>query len=307
MARRLLVAALTVVAAVVAPACKKTGIARVGALREALAEGRADDLEALGEDTPPCTEDPPPAGTPPAVPAPCLATLAKSFGGSAYVEDPPDQASAGAVAISIVRDGRADRAGHPDAWIQSVARGKGAGADAIRLAVARAMKGPLEQLSGLPPSSEDKSRGLMRAVAAALPGACVTYARLGAGAKNEDLPLAMSAEHSPCVNRDLGRPEGPGPTYGHGVPRAAEGALALWKDYLGALAGGVAAMDPRAKKRLEAELPKLQELTAGFALEKVAPPAGNAWAMQAGADHADAGLPGPPSADAGAPDARAKR
>jgi hypothetical protein len=309
------VLALAVVASSLVPACKKTGVARVGALRDALASDDAGDVESLSKDTPPCVEEAVGTNAAPQVPAPCLGELAKSFGATAgYVEDPPDQASAGAAVISVLRDKRGDRMGHPEAWLASVAKGKGTGADALRLAVARGMRGPLEELAGLPPSSEDKARRLMKAVAASLPGACTTYARLGGGAKNEDLPLTLSAEHAPCVNKDLGRSQGPGPGYGQGVPRAAEGALALWKEYLGALEAGAALMEPKSKQRLQADLPKLRELTSGFALEKVAAPTGNAWAQQSGVEHLDAGMPGPPTTgdagpstvEAGAPRPRPK-
>ena len=80
----------------------------------------------------------------------------------------------------------------------------------------------------------------MRAVASSVPGACDTYARLGAGGDVTAGPPERTADHSPCVQKDLERRTGPREhgRYGSGLWRGAEGALALWKEAGAALHGG---------------------------------------------------------------------
>src|SRR5262249_50061732 len=145
-----------------------------------------------------------------------------------------------------------------------VRTGGGPGADALRIALARAMS---EGASDVARSVDDEgaATALVRAVSVAVPGACTTYGLLGSGAGTERLAPELSADHSPCVQKDLERKDGPGGTYGHGLFRAAEGAAALWRDAVRALRVGLAKMNgaPRAAVEdrlgaLEAGLAKIQ-------------------------------------------------
>lgn len=268
-------AALTL--ACVAAGCGKG--ARIDALRDAL----SSSMDKAKNAAPACageTKD-------------CLSVRATHFGSkSGFHDDPPDQASAAAVA-SMIADGLAlDAVPSPGAWIASAKDGKGAGGDALRLAVARALVAALgpwaKHVAGA-----DLTR-FAHDVGAVMPGACRTYVKLGGGA----LELADEPDHSACVQRDLGRKHGPGGTYGQGDARAAAGALAFARDWVDALHDGSRLMTGDAKAALDATLATIDADLAKLNLEKVDAPAGNAWALGS-AQH---GVAVP---DAGAPDAAA--
>lgn len=205
--------------------CSKT--ARIDALRDGLAD---NDVAKATKDLPACPDSD-------AVPNPCMTELATALGSkSGYHEEPPDQAAAAALAVTISRDGKGFTAGHPDAWIKIIKISKGPGPDALRLATASRVVA-IAKAYGHEVTSDDEARKLLKDVAA-LPGACDTYAKLGAGADDEKLPLGVQADHSACVQRDLGRNNGPGGQYGFGLWRAAAGALAFTREIAAALAEG---------------------------------------------------------------------
>ena len=112
-----------------------------------------------------------------------------------------------------------------------------------------------------PLDTDADARGFLEVVAAAVPGACKTYARIGAGEDPDAMQPQDSPDHDACVQRDLGRKDGPGAAYGQGLFRAAAGALALWKAELAALHEGAAQMDGRFKDAFDRRLSVVDEAT----------------------------------------------
>lgn len=264
MARRILLA-------VALAACSKT--ARLESLRDGLAAG---DVAAATKDLPACADAD-------VVPNPCLGDLATALGSkSGYHEEPPDQAAAGALSVVVSRDGKGWAAGHPDAWLKVIKVSKGPGPDALRIASAARVRA-IAKAYAHDVTTDDEARKLLRDVAA-LPGACDTYAKLGAGADDATLPLGVQADHSPCVQRDLGRTGGPGGTYGFGLWRAAAAALALTRELALALAEGEKQM---AKPPFHVTAADLD----GVKLKTVETPEANRWSEHASIPHADAGMP----------------
>lgn len=238
--------------------CSKT--ARIESLRDDLAD---NDTAAATKNLPSCADSD-------TTPNPCLTDLANAFGSkSGYHEDPPDQASAAALAAAIARDGRGSAAGQPDAWIKIIKVSKGPGPDALRHATAQRIAA-ITKAYAHDVTSDDEARKLLRDVAA-LPGACNTYAKLGAGVDDATLPLTVQADHSPCVQKDLGRNGGPGGTYGQGLWRAAQGALAFARELTVALAEG---------EKLMSKAPAVHVALKDFdpiKLKTVDAPPGNNW------------------------------
>ena len=115
----------------------------------------------------------------------------------------------------------------------------------------------------------------------------MTYALLGGGSDPAKLAPEMTADHAPCVQKDLGRKDGPGGTYGFGTFRAAEGAIALFKDAIRSLREGTARMAPSARTVVEAKLGPLDAAMAAVVLKKLPPPPDNSMFMTDA--HADAG------------------
>ncbi len=207
--------------------------------------------------------------------ASCAKDVAASIGG-AFDDKKPDQISAAAVAVLVARDRRATDAGAPDVWLAAIRKAKGAGADALRLSTALAMREVATKHARFIDTDEG-ARAFMRDVAATVPGACKTYDALGGGADPDAMPPVDSPDHSACVQRDLSRKDGPGATYGHGLFRGAAGALALWKEAVAALHEGEPQSDASAKDALTRRLAALDEATPKIALKPVAAPAGNTW------------------------------
>jgi hypothetical protein len=119
--------------------------------------------------------------------------------------------------------------------------------------------------------TEDKARAMLAAVAQKLPGACDTYAAVG-NKGEESLPPERTADHSPCVQRDLMRPDGPGAKYGIGLWRAAAAALAFWKDGLASLKEGLPLMqEERARVRVKQALAVLETGTSQTTLRQSEP------------------------------------
>jgi hypothetical protein len=135
---------------------------------------------------------------------------------------------------------------------------------------------------------------LLKAIGAAIPGACATYGAVGNGVDMASMPLEMMPDHSACVQKDLGRKDGPGGTYGRGAWRAAEGAVALWKDTARALKDGIGVMSGKPRATVEAKLNTIDETTAKIELKKV--PREDAWIQDMSQLHADAGAPMGPDA-----------
>lgn len=218
---------------------------KVTKLRDALVD---DDGARVAHvvDTPPCTD------------ASCLDAIARTLGArSGFNSNDPDQASAGAVALVVVRDRRGDLVPDADRWITAMTQAQGSGADALRVAVARGMADVAPRIDRTDDEAEVAKQ--MHAMAGVLPGACAAYARLG---PIDALPPGQRPERSPCVLRDSERKDGPGAAYGRGVWRAAAGALALWGDAARALRAGLQSMAPAARPAVESRLAAIDAATA---------------------------------------------
>ena len=223
---------------------------KVATLRDALLEDDAARVASLVE-TPPCTE------------AACLDPIAKTLGAKGgFNSNDPDQASAAAVAFVLVRDRRGDLVPDPERWIAALTMARGYGADALRLAVARGMADMAPRV-GKPLEDEAEATKLVHDLAGILPGACPTYARMGAGATPAgQLPQVKGPDEAECVQRDLERKDGPGAKWGTGVWRATAGMVALWKDEARALRSGLGMADEVVKPSLEKELAVIEAATA---------------------------------------------
>lgn len=239
--------------------CKKEPFAKIEALRDALAEGDAKAIASATDGYATCKD---PNGAP--SDDGCLKEIATGFGSkSGFSSKSPNQAAVAAVALVVTRDGRGDFVPALDTWLGSMKSGTGAGPDGLRLAVARRMA-DAAPLVGKKIDDEAAGRAMMKAVAAAVPGACPTYAMLGAGADVAKMNVELSPDHSACVQKDLQRREGPGGRYGEGFWRAATGATVAYREAARALRIGVGSAEPKAKAALE---PKLKEIDA--AVEKI--------------------------------------
>lgn len=251
---------VTLLAVLLASSCKKSPMGRVEEIRDELERDSPRFSDALAK----CGDR-----------AKCAKDVATSIGGT-FDDKKPDQISAAAVAVVVARDRHATDAGSPDVWLAAMRKAKGPGADALRLATALAMKSAVDKHAHRVDTDEG-ARAFMADVAASIPGACKTYDALGAGADPNTMPPVDSPDHSACVQRDLGRKDGPGGAYGQGIFRAAAGARALWTEALAALHEGEAQTDPSAKDALSRRLAALDEGTPKIALKVVEAPAGNAW------------------------------
>jgi hypothetical protein len=85
------------------------------------------------------------------------------------------------------------------------------------------------------------------------------------------MPPPKEPDRDPCVQRDLERKDGPGAAYGHGVWRAAAGAMALWKDEARALRTGLDYAEVVVRPVLEARLAVIDAATARMELPRRAP------------------------------------
>lgn len=234
--------------------CRRSPMSRIEALRDALAVGSREN--ALGAvDVPACPELRTAASV-----AACLETTARAFGATAFSADQPDQASAAAVAFLLVRDHGGVGVPKPDTWLEAVAKASGAGADSLRLALATSMAEEAP-LVGKHIEDEPAARALTGAVARAIPGACSSYAGLGAGKEIASFLPQESPDHSPCVQHDLERRDGPGPAYGDGIWRAAAGAAALWKDGAHALTIGFGTTEGPTRRAIQRKLAVIDTAT----------------------------------------------
>jgi hypothetical protein len=213
----------------------------------------------------------------------CLDALAKALGSrEAFNVSNPDQAAAAAVAVLLVRERRGDWVLGDDTWIMAMKSAKGAGADALRLAVATRMCELAPRL-GKKIDDDKEAASLVHDLGTAFPGACATYAAMPLDAAAlSAMPPAEHPDHAPCVQKDLARAGSLGVAYGYGVWRALEATTALWNDELRALHAGAALMTGAPRESLDRKLATIDEATARIALKRVTVP-GNAWAQGGGA------------------------
>ena len=274
------------------PGCKPKVVA-IAAVRDALASAEPNAAAEAMRTLPSCPDSPPVAiapGQPSPLDKGCLSEIATAFGSrSGFNPSPPDQAALATVAVLVARDGRADRAAHADLWLGALKGGKGVGADALRAAVSRSMEQAATTV-GRRIEGEAASREVLRAVAAALPGACPTYALLGRGEDPAKLPPELGPDHAACVQKDLSRREGPGASYGAGIARALEGSLALWRETERALRLGAPAADPTLEPRIAARLAVIEAATQKIATEKLTATVAPETLGRMGELHAQAGI-----------------
>lgn len=294
--RRHVPRALAVAISLGAAACGSSNpMAKIDAVRDALAKDDAAAVKAVTERYPACT-DAEPVALAPGQPSPrdtgCFAEIAAALGSKkGFTRSPPDQASAATAAIVISREGRGDWLAHADDWHGSLKGGRGAGPDALRLAVARKMA---EAAPKIGRRIEDDAAALeaMKAVAGAIPGACPTYWLLGSGRDAAKIPAEHSADHAACVQRDLSRREGPGGGYGSGTFRALEGSLALWRETERALRLGLPNVGdrPGLKATIEGKLKTIEAATQAISTKKVDAVNPASAITFLGDVHADAGI-----------------
>jgi len=286
--------ALGAAASLLAPIGCKSPMAKIDAVRDALV---ADDASAIRDAVAgyATCSDAPPVVVPPGKPGPhddgCLAEIANGLGSKlGFQPNPPDHAAATTAAVVILRDGRGDWLAHADTWLGDMKNGKGAGHDALRLAVARKMA-EAAPIVGRKIDDDEAARAAMRAVVGAVPGACPTYWLLGSGADPKTIPPEHGADHSACVHKDLSRREGPGGSYGEGTFRALEGALALWRETERALRMGLPLAGPGPKAMLEKKLAVIEEATRKIETKKLDTTIPSAMLGFMNEVHAEAGVP----------------
>lgn len=252
-------------------ACRSP-MAKIEGLRDALATDDDAAVKGVAEGVPTCA-DTTPIALRPGEPSPrdkgCLSDIANALGSKkGFSPTPPDQAAAATAALLVARDGRGDLLAHADPWMELVKTGSGAGVDALRLAVARAMA-KAAPLVGRRIDTEEDAKATLAAVGGAIPGACPTYRMLGTGTDPHTIPAELSADHSACVQKDLQRREGPGGRYGAGVFRALEGSLAVWREMERALRLGAPKASPAARAALEKRLAIIEPATQKIATKKL--------------------------------------
>ena len=270
----------------------KGPMAKIEALRDALVSDDATPIREATAGFPPCADEAPVAvapGKPGPRDAGCLSDIANALGSKqGFVPNPPDHAAAATAALVITRDGRGDWLAHSNEWLVDLKSGKGIGHDALRLAVARKMAEGAPAI-GRKIDDDATASAAMKAVVAAVPGACPTYWLLGSGVDPKMIPVDLSADHSACVHKDLARREGPGASYGTGHLRAAEGALALWRETERALRLGLPLADPGPKAVLEKKLAVIEAATRKIETTKL-PQAPISVLGMMGELHAEAGV-----------------
>lgn len=257
-------------------ACKDDPGAKLNAVRDQLATASPTFDDKLT----PCPTD-----------GSCLGPLAKDLGSAKGCSaTSPDQASVGAVAVLVARDGHGEWAGGLDEWISVMRKGKGTGADALRLAVGLRLSKVLPTYAH--PLTEAELPAFFKDVGRALPGSCKTYARLGDGATDASLAIEDQSDHSPCVQKDLGREGGPGGTYGHGAWRAAAGLAALAREVAHALEDGAALMSAKYKQPATDRAKTSRDAIAKIVLVSVEQPVGTWLGPDMLDTHGDGGLHG---------------
>ena len=279
-------------------------MAKIEGLRDALASDDEAALRTATASYPTCRErdvselrDPGNG----AYPMECLDGIANALGSkTGFAAESPDHAGAATAALIIARDGRGDGLANVDQWLNDLKTAKGTGHDTLRLAVARRMA---EAAPMIGRKLEDGAtmRAALKAVVSAVPGACPTY-WLVATSNDGKLAPGLTPDHSSCVQHDLSRREGPGGTYAEGLPRALEGALALWRETERALRLGASLAAPNAKAIIATKLAVIEAATQKIATVRVDSKSSAAAITALGDVHAEAGVAFTPTApsDAGA-------
>jgi hypothetical protein len=256
----------------------KGPMAKIEALRDALV---TDEASAIGDAT---------SGYPSCTDPTCLPALANAIGSKhGFVASPPDHAAATTVAVVLVRDARGDWLTNADDWLADVRNGKGIGHDVLRLAIARQMANGTSAV-GHPLDDDTAARAALLAVVAAVPGACPTYQLVGTSVDPKTIPPEQSPDHSACVQKDLARREGPGASYGSGTRRAAEGALALWREAERALRLGLPNADTSTQAVVQKKLALIDAATRKIAPARAELANPSATLSYIGDAHADAGV-----------------
>lgn len=272
-------------------------MSRIAAVRDGALEGEGGVARAA-KALPTCG---PTGGAKTLEPA-CLDRLATALGSqTGYREVPADQASAATVAVLVGRDHLGYAVGRADAWLDLLKNGRGTGVDALRLVVAGGMAREAAVV-GQQTEDEAVARRMMLAVAQRIPGACATYYLVGSG-QDLALPPELRADHSPCVQRQLSYREGPGGRYGSGVFRAAEGAMALWREAERALRLGLDRVGEPVRSRLLADLAQIEPATQRIGLRRERATIAYDVGARLAEAHAEAGVP--LTRDAGAHEAGA--
>lgn len=266
---------------------------KIEAMSSALERDDAAGLKNIVDGLPKC-EDAEPVAVGEKQPSPrdskCLADIANALGSKrGFNPSPPDQAAATTAAVILMREGRGDYLAHLDNWLNSMKNGKGPGADALRLAVAKRMAEVAPRV-GKKIEDDATAAGVMKEIATAIPGACATYQLLGAGKDPAKLPPELTPDHSFCVQHDLTRREGPGASYGAGTMRALEGSLAAWRETERGLRLGLSLASPGAKATLENRLKVIEPATQAIATKKSEATTTQGTLTFMGEVHAEAGI-----------------
>lgn len=290
-AMRRLACALVVLACLVG-GCRSP-MAKIEGLRDAISADDDQGIRSVAEGVPTCS-DTTPVALRPEQPSPrdkgCLSDIANALGSKrGFSPSPPDQAAAATAALLVARDGRGDLVAHADPWLDLMKSGTGPGVDALRAAVARAMD-KAAPIVGKDIQTDPDALAALKEIGSAIPGACPTYRMLGTGTDPKTIPAELSAEHSACVQKDLGRREGPGGRYGAGIFRALEGSLALWRETERALRLGAPKMSPKAKVVLEKHLAVIEPATLKIKTKQVEADTSRATMDFLGDIHAEAGV-----------------
>jgi hypothetical protein len=240
-------------------------MAKIDGLRDALVKDDAGEIKSATSGLPSCPDLPPMAlsvGQASPRDKGCLSDLANALGSQkGFVSNPPDQAAATTVAVVLLRDAHGDWITQVDTWLGALRTGQGSGFDALRLAVARRME-EAAPLVGRAIENEKDALPTMKAIVAAVPGACPTYGMVAGGADPMTIPFEFAPDHSACVQKDLQRREGPGGRYGTGIFRALEGSITIWRETERALRQGISkAASPATTTTLEKKLAVIEAAT----------------------------------------------
>jgi hypothetical protein len=193
----------------------------------------------------------------------CRDALARALGAHAgFNAANPDQASAAAMAVLLVRDHRGELAEpESDAWLLVLKSGRGVGPDALRLAT-------LKQLETVVPELAREWRGdaelrtFLKGVAAVSPGTCQTYRLVGEGAPETSMPAQLNWRSSACVHHDLVKRDGLNAAYAPDpASRCSAGARAALFETVRALRAGTSQAAPAVKARMESKLASLEQLS----------------------------------------------
>jgi hypothetical protein len=238
-------------------ACKDDPNAKLNAVRDEL----ANPSPSFDGKLTPCPTD-----------GSCLGPLAKDLGSTkGWSPDKPDQASVGALAVLVARDGHAEWANGD--FLQVMEKGKGAGADALRLAVGLRLSKVLPTYAHALTDAE--LTGFFKDISRALPGSCKTYALLGDGKADATLAIEDMSDHSACVQKDLQLEGGPGGGYGQGPWRAAAALLTHARAAAKAVDVGSALMPAKYKQPASERAKAALDALGKVVLVTVGAPTGN--------------------------------